>query len=61
MRAAKAIFISIGWILSGVAAFGASPGGTLSGVVVDDNGAPIASALVLYRSVQTIVIGSKRS
>jgi hypothetical protein len=55
MRTAKAIFISIGWILSGVAASGASPGGVLSGAVVDDKGTPMANALVVYRSVPTRV------
>jgi hypothetical protein len=34
---------------------GASPGGTLAGVVVDDVGAPIPRALVFYHSVQTRV------
>jgi hypothetical protein len=33
---------------------GASPGGALTCAVVDDKGAPIARALVLYQSVQTV-------
>ena len=33
----------------------ASPGGVISGVVLDDTGAPIAGALVLYKSVPPMI------
>ena len=55
MRITRAILISVGWMLSAVAGSGASQGGVLAGVVVDDQGAPIPNALVLYRSVPTFV------
>jgi hypothetical protein len=48
-------------VWAGAAAFGASPSGVLSGVVVDDHGAPIANALVLYRSVPKITTAPARN
>jgi hypothetical protein len=53
MRTTKLIWHMIA-LSSGVVGINASPSGTLSGFVVDDSGAPIASATVMYRSVQTI-------
>lgn len=53
MRISKDLTIVILSVLPGVA-LGATPGGTLSGTVVDGNGAPMPGALVLYKSPRTI-------
>jgi hypothetical protein len=42
--------LSLMWLPAVV--LGAAQGGAISGAVVDDKGAPISNALVLYRSVQ---------
>jgi hypothetical protein len=53
MRIAKSILIWAGW-LSGCIALAGASGVSISGVVVDGKGTPIAGASVLYRSVQTV-------
>ena len=57
MRTAKAMFTSLTWVLLGTAAFGASSGGALAGVVVNDKSAPLANALFVYTSVQRTFTG----
>jgi len=63
MQALNGIPVSALCLAYVLAAFGATPMGTLSGTVTDDKGAPIAGALVLYRNVPALVPqpGGRRS
>jgi hypothetical protein len=51
----QSILIPLGLIWLPTVVLGADQGGAISGVVLDDKGAPVSNALVLYRSVQSMV------
>jgi hypothetical protein len=57
MPIAKLISIALLWIFAAAAA-AAAAGGSISGVVVDDKGAPISDAVVLYHSLPNGITSS---